>query len=164
MIILVGGLPGSGKTYFADRLAAKIGAGYISSDQVRMALHATGQYKMDDKLQVYRELASRVESECKTGHDVVVDATFSHEVMRALFVSLASRLGVALRMIWVVAGEELIRQRVSKPRKHTEADFGVYLKIREQVEPITFPALELESTNDNIEHMLKTGVDYIFGK
>lgn len=164
MIVLVGGLPGSGKTYFAERLASRIGAGYISSDQVRMALRATGKYDIGDKLYVYRELVGRAESECADKKTVVIDATFSHEAMRAFFVSLASKLDIAFRMIWVFADEKLIKERTSKPRKHTEADFGVYLKIRDQFQPITFPVLELESTNDNIDGMLKAGVDYLFSK
>jgi predicted kinase len=44
MTVIVFGLPGSGKSYFATRLAELLNASYISSDQLRMQLYAKRTY------------------------------------------------------------------------------------------------------------------------
>lgn len=162
MIILIGGFPGSGKTFFARRLASRLNGLWLSSDKVRKSLKATGRYRIDDKLRVYSELASMVEESLKKSRKtVIVDATFSHQSMRDIFISLAERLSVSARFIWVYASEEVIRERLQQPREDSEANYGVFEKIRKQFEPITLPFLRLESTNESIEQMLLTAEQYI---
>ncbi len=163
MIVLVGGLPGSGKTYFAKKLAGEIDAILFSSDKVRKSLRASGRYNIEDKLHVYKEFVTLAESELiNSKNRVVIDATFSHQSMRFLFTELATRLSVPLYFIWICANEEVIRKRTQMPREDSEADFEVYKKIRDRFEPITIPCLMLESTDNNIEIMLKKAEDYIF--
>ncbi len=155
MIILIGGFPGCGKTFFAKRLASRMHAHLLSSDKVRKVLNAAGKYKIDDKLHIYRELSSLAEERITKSKDIViVDATFSHQRMRNIFISLAKRLSVPLLFIWIYASEELIKKRLDQPREDSEADYSVFEKIRKQFEPITMAFLSLESTDDNIEQML----------
>ena len=165
MIVLVGGLPGSGKTYFAKKLAGETDAILFSSDKVRKFLGASGRYNIEDKLHVYKELASLAESELiNSKKRVVIDATFYHQSMRLLFTELATRLWVPLYFIWIYANEKVIMKRTQIPREDSEADFEVYKKIRDQFEPITIPCLMLESTDNNIGIMLKKAEDYIFNE
>jgi len=49
MIIIVCGLPGSGKSFFAHRLAAKLDALHISSDKTRKEMKTLGHYTFTDK-------------------------------------------------------------------------------------------------------------------
>ena len=56
MVVIVFGLPGSGKSYFASRLAKKLEADYISSDQVRKKLFTRPDYSEEGKKQVYKKL------------------------------------------------------------------------------------------------------------
>ena len=163
MMILVGGLPGSGKTYFAKRLAARIGAVCLSSDGVRKALKATGKYKLEDRMIVYKELAKLAELHLIESQNVIVDATFSRQNMRDIFTSLADKLSVPSHFIWVYANEELIKERLQQPREDSEADFAVYQKIRDQFEPIDLPFARIASTNENVESMLKKAEQFISG-
>ncbi|MEO5603843.1 MAG: ATP-binding protein [Cyclobacteriaceae bacterium] len=161
MIVLVGGLPGSGKTYFASRLAKRIKAQCISSDKVRKTLHALGKHSLEDKLAVYKELVIMASSELKLSRIVVIDATFSHRDMRTILVELAKSLSQPLCLLWIYAAEDLIKKRIAGPRENSEADFKVYEKIRDQFQPIDIPHLTIESRDNNIEDMLKQGEDYI---
>jgi predicted kinase len=163
MIVLTGGFPGSGKSYFAKRLAAKMHAVWLSSDGVRQVLNAMGKYKFDNRMLVYKELARLAELHLKESKSVIVDATFSNKSMRDLFTSLAGKLSVPLRFIWVYANEELIRERLQKPREDSEADFAVYQKIRDQFEPIDIPFERIESTNNNVASMLEIADQFING-
>lgn len=161
MVILVAGLPGSGKSYFAERLAEKLEAVYINSDRVRMAMHATGKYSFDDKLLVYREMMLQATQAIEQKGNVIVDATFYHHTMREMFLRLAAGYNVEVRVIEVVADEGLIRRRLQKPREHSEADYSVYEIVRDDFEGITMPHLTLESTDNNLAEMLKRAETYI---
>ncbi len=161
MMILVAGLPGSGKSYFAERLAGKLDAVYINSDRVRMAMQATGKYSFDDKLFVYNEMRLQVIQAIERKKDVVVDATFYRRAIRKMFLQLAQDYQVDVRLIVVTADEDLIRKRLQKPRKYSEADYSVYEIVRDEFEPIAMPHLTLQSTDNNIQEMLKEAESYL---
>lgn len=160
-MVIVSGLPGSGKSYFASRLAQKTGARYINSDLVRREIDARGQYAFEDKLTVYEEMARRVSYEIRQGNAVIADATFFREDMRNLFVTLAKLLHEKVCFIEIVANEELIKERLRQPRLDSEADFSVYELVQSQHERQKEERLVLESGNDNIEDMLAKGKEYI---
>lgn len=161
MITVVFGLPGSGKSFFAERLARRLGAVYINSDQLRNSLGARGRYTVEDKLVIYHEMASRATQYLKEGKTVVIDATFFKEAMINIFLELARTHLVPINFIKVEANEALIQARLSKPRKDSEANYDVYLKIREQFDEIKVPCLNLQSESDNVDQMLTVAIDYI---
>lgn len=161
MLIMVAGLPGSGKTYFAERLAQRLKGVHLSSDRVRKKRNARGRYSFEERLEVYREMAEYARNLLRSKKTVIVDATFEHSRMRNLFFDEAQKLSVSSVFILVYADENLIRERIRAPRPDSEADFGVYEKIRDRFEPITFPHLALQSTNDNIDDMLNRALTYI---
>jgi predicted kinase len=161
MMILVCGLPGSGKSFFASRLANRLKADYISSDRVRIALLATGRYSFEDKLRIYRHMAERAATLVKRGKDVVVDATFYHHSMRELFIEVALQNQCAVRFIVIMASEALVKERLSRSRIDSEADLGVYQTMKAQFEKFTQPHLRLQAQADNIEQMLLAAIDYL---
>ncbi len=161
MIILVSGLPGSGKSYFAEKLAARLEAEYLNSDQVRLTMKALGKYSFQDKLRVYHEMANQTTGLLTEKKTVVVDATFYRQRTCDLFFKLAMEKSIPIRIIEVIADEALIRERLNEPREFSEADFAVYEKVRDEFEKITAPHLILQSTNDNIIVMLNKAIQYI---
>lgn len=161
MIILVAGLPGSGKSFLAGKLAAKLGAVHLNSDRIRQELHATGKYSPEDKLAIYREMLMRTAALVEQRNDAVVDATFYNHYLREIFIRLADGYTTPLFVIEVTADEGLIRRRLQQPRTDSEADVEVYERIRDEFEEITMPHLILQSTNDNLDAMLTTAINYI---
>lgn len=161
MIVMVTGLPGSGKSYFAEHLAEKLDATYINSDRVRFALRSSGKYTHQDKLRVYKEMLTEAAHILEENKIVLVDATFYHHTMREMFVRLAQGYHVPVKLIEVIADEDVIRERLKKPRRYSEADYVVYETVRDDYEMITMPHLILESTNYNLESMLQTAINYI---
>ncbi len=158
---MIAGLPGSGKSYFAEQLAAHLEAVYISSDQVRQAAQALGKYTYQDKLKIYEEMVRLAGNSLKEKEIVIVDATFYQQSVRNLFFTLAKDLVVPVFFIEVFADEALIKERLKNPRKYSEADFKVYEKIKEDFEPIAEPHLKLQSNDENIETMLNIAIQYI---
>ncbi len=161
MIIVVMGLPGSGKSYFAEKLSRQLEAVYINSDQVRNALGARGKYTVEDKMVVYNTMVDKARHALADGKRVVVDATFYQHRMVEIFKDLAMMYLSPICFIKVEADENLIKSRLTKLRHDSEADYNVYLKIKNQFEDPGVPYLSLRSEEDNIHDMLELALEYI---
>ncbi|MGY6543548.1 AAA family ATPase [Arthrospiribacter ruber] len=161
MIIIVMGLPGSGKSYFARLLAEKLNASYLSSDKVREMLHLKGRYNLEDKMFVYEWLANITEGLLEGKAIVVVDATFYLNSTRQLFLNLGQKHQVAVKFLVISAPISLIKKRLERPRADSEADFLAFKKIKAEFEQMSLPCLKLRSSSDNITHMLEEAVNYI---
>ncbi|TLV02433.1 AAA family ATPase [Dyadobacter luticola] len=161
LVIVVSGLPGSGKSYFAERLAEALEAVYLSSDKIRNSLQARGKYALEDKMHIYHVMAAMTARQLDRGQPVVADATFYHHIMRDLFSEIASKHYANIAFIEIIATEALIRQRLASPREDSEADFGVYESMKGLFEPYTTEHLELHSGNDNLSEMLAVATAYL---
>lgn len=159
MIIIVFGLPGSGKTYFASRLADAISAEYVNSDVERNKMLAVKTYSNEEKQAVYDHMLRLMKQAIMDNRDLVLDATFYKESIREKFLNEAS--GSEVVFIEVFASEEITRHRLSKKRDDSDADYNVYKKINSEWEPLQTGHLILESTNNNIDTMIATAADYI---
>lgn len=158
MIVIVFGLPGSGKSYFADRLAARIEADYISSDRVRKKMFVNRKYSENEKLSVYNEMLGQTRQAVEQNKSLVVDATFYKDVIRKKFIN---EVGRNILFIEVKADEFVIKERLKQRRADSEADFKVYQNIQAQFEPMKEPHLILYSFHDNIDEMMNQALKYL---
>lgn len=158
MVVIVLGLPGSGKSYFSERLADTIQATYINSDRLRKELFPKRTYSDNEKEIVYQAMLKRMAEAFKNGRNLVLDATFHKKSTRGLF-TMNSKEKIHFIEVW--ADEPIIKERLEKSRPYSEADFQVHRLIRQQWEPIEENHLRLQSTNDNIDAMLKKAAKYL---
>lgn len=161
MIIIVMGLPGSGKSFFSKHLAKALNAEYLSSDRVRNTLKMNGKYSLNDKLYVYEWLANLAEGAIDRKANVVVDATFYLQQTRELFLEIAKRRNISIKCILIQASETVIKKRLKGHRKESEADYEVYKKVKKEYEDIDIPCLRLTSKTGNIDLMLEQALDFI---
>jgi predicted kinase len=89
-----------------------------------------------------------------------LDATCYTNDIRTLFSTALQDLD-DLSFIEVVADERLIRERLRTEREDSDANYGVYMEIKEEWEPFNDPHLVLMSSNDNIDNMLDEAVKYL---
>jgi predicted kinase len=160
MIIAVIGLPGSGKSYFAERLSAAIHATYISSDKVRKAIMPERKYSAKGKKQVYDEMLTQMQQTVKENKNVVLDATFYRQAIRQKFIDKARDAG-GIHFIEITAPEPVIRERLKQKREDSEADFEVYRQVRSQWEPLLEPHLALNSASDNVDDLLCKAINHL---
>ena len=161
-LILVCGLPGSGKSFFAKQLSKKIQSAYFNSDICRKELfpnHRT--YSEKEKQSVYDALLSSTETNLIHHTSVILDATFYKNSLRIPFYNLASQLNCPCSIIYISAEEVLIKERTSQIRENSEADYSVYLKLKDVFEAIEKPHLKLQSTNNNIDTLLSTSLTFL---
>ncbi|WP_439483785.1 AAA family ATPase [Cyclobacterium plantarum] len=161
MLLLVMGLPGSGKSYFANKLAAETSMIYLSSDQVRMEMGLRGQYSSHDRQKVYDEMAARAQKFLEAGKSVLVDATFQSNENRLTFQEIALKMGQSFICMRVWAEEDLIEKRLSKSREESDADFWVYQKLKRNFDPIIGNYLDIQSEDGKIAGMIQKAVKYL---
>jgi predicted kinase len=160
MVIIVFGLPGSGKSYFASRLAGMMRAVHINSDHLRKEMFHQRSYTDREKAVVYNEMLKKAKEAIGQNKNVVLDATFHRNEKRELFE--AEIKGEArVFFIEMIADEAMIMQRLKKERPDSEANFEVYKKIQRQWEPLRASHLILESTNTNADAMLQKAAQYL---
>lgn len=160
MIIIVFGLPGSGKSFFAQRLADRLNAGYVNSDRLRKELFAERIYTDREKAAVYEKMLDEMKHHAVHNLNLVLDGTFHKKKVRKMFTDELPEKEKII-FIEIQADEDVIRERVRKPRPYSEADFEVHKLIRDQYEPLEEPHLILKSTNQNIEEMLNKSSEYL---
>ena len=160
MIVIVFGLPGSGKSYFASRLAKVINAGYVNSDKIRKDIFKERVYSDQEKRTVYNKMLEQMKESVTKKKNFVLDATFHKKEIREMFVEEMKSKGEFF-FIEIKADENIIRQRLKKNRPYSEADFEVYKLINRQNEPLNEPHLILKSTDDNIDDMLQKASEYL---
>ena len=144
MLIIVCGLPGSGKTTLAKALSKRLGAGHLSSDVLRRELFPNPTYSEDEKKAVYSGMALRAGKLLSEGRSVVADATFYKRWQREMFLRLPGEKKVVLCTL----GEDQLRKRLARRkagRSVSDADFEVYMKLKGQFEPIEGRYIEIDT-------------------
>ena len=140
-LIVMCGLSGSGKTWFARLLAPRLAAVHLRSDVerkrragldelARSGSHLrSGLYTPEATAALYERLAQFAEDVISGGFNVIVDASFSLRSQRARFAELAGRVGVPLVVLQCHAAPEVLRTRITARTQSgsdaSEADHGV---------------------------------------
>lgn len=140
-LVLLGGLPGTGKSTLAGALAQRADFQVIRSDVVRKELAgvtAAGQrpvsfeegiYTPQWTERTYAECLRRAEQLLFEGKRVLVDATFREERTRRLFLESALRGGVSGIVLLCRADSDVVRQRLQERRGDaSDADWNTYVQ------------------------------------
>lgn len=151
-LLLTSGLPATGKSWFARRAADCLGAELHQSDVLRRELFGSsaekerrdrydqGRYAPDAKQRIYDALLARARAALSGGRSAVIDGSFVQQAWRAPFRALAAELGARFCCVRLSADEDLIRRRLARraldPEEASEANFEVYLRLREQQESL----------------------------
>ncbi len=158
MIVIVLGLPGSGKSYFAEKLAKILHAEYVNSDRMRKELFPNRTYSDMEKAVVYDAMLKRMKDSIAQESNLVLDATFHKKSTRELFTKNTKEI---IRYIEVWADEPIVKDRLKKSRPYSEANYQVHQLIKQEWEPLEEDHFRLQSTNDNIEDMLLRAMKYL---
>ncbi|MFH1393918.1 MAG: ATP-binding protein [Candidatus Micrarchaeota archaeon] len=163
MLIMVCGLPGTGKSFLSRELAERLGAEYLNSDSIRNRILQERTYSEEEKSGIYLTIAKEASGLLKEGRDVIVDATFYLARYRKMIRDAAGREGTGFFAILCVLSEDELRKRIDKrknEKSESEADFEVYLKVKGIFEPMELEHLELDMALPK-EEMLEKVLKYV---
>lgn len=155
MIVILAGLPGTGKTTLARALAAETGGAVLNKDEVRAALFTPEliEYspEQDDVVQEALLLAGGYLLERHPGRPVFLDGrTFSRSYQIENAIQAAETIPSSWRVIECVCAEETARARLARDsavgvHPARNRDFGLYLSVKAYFEPVTRPKLVVDT-------------------
>nr|WP_156920289.1 bifunctional aminoglycoside phosphotransferase/ATP-binding protein [Segniliparus rugosus] len=128
-LVLIGGLPGTGKSTLAAALAGEVGAAVVSSDEVRHELKESGEiageagqygrglYAPEAAAKVYRTMLDRARGALAGGASVVLDASWVQAEQRELAARLAEESSAALVELRCVAPQDVAWRRIAARRQ-----------------------------------------------
>lgn len=102
VLVVLGGLPGVGKTTIASRLAAETGAVFLRIDVIEMALHDEG---VAVEGQGYAVAYGLAESNLRLGLTVIADSVNPIPLTRDAWRAVAARAGARLVEVEVVCSD-----------------------------------------------------------
>lgn len=153
-LIVVSGLPGSGKSTFSRRLAQRVPVLLMESDALRKALFGTPTHSLAESTRLFRAIHALVEEHLQRGIPVLLDATNLQETHREPLYAIAERTRASLILVWVEAPEEVVRQRLEKRMRRedstdlSDATWEVYLRMRATAERPHRPHFVVDTSRD----------------
>lgn len=156
-LLLLCGLPGSGKSYFAAALAQRIPLAILSSDRLRKILIPRPRYTRGEHRRVFAAAHLLLAQLLAAGYGVVFDATNRTARARQPLYEMAAGAGAPLLIVEFTAPEEVIRQRLARRadgaapagyRDYSDADWRIYCQMRQGGDPIDRPHYRVDSSGD----------------
>jgi predicted kinase len=145
MIILMAGLPGTGKSTLVHALAEPTAGAVLSKDEIRAAIfepedieYSTAQ---DDLCMEVMLQAARFLLQKNPQRKVFLDGrTFSRRYQIDRVLAFAAELSQAWTILECTCSEESVRRRLEDDRFHPARNrtFDLYLDVKSRFEPITY--------------------------
>jgi predicted kinase len=153
-LVIVSGLPGTGKSYFSRKLAERLPSAVIESDALRKQLFPTPTYSAEESHRLFNACHRLIEELLGKGVPVILDATNLVEHHREPLYRIARRLGAKLIIVRVEAPRELVRQRLQSRAEginredKSDAGWSIYQRMRTRVERISRNYFAVDTSRD----------------
>ena len=173
-LVLIGGLPGSGKSTIAAGVSRALGSSVLRSDIVRRAMsraaveeksgYGLGHYAPMVTAAVYSELLARAEELLMRGESVVLDASWIDNEWRMAAGEVASRTDSDIVELSCRARSDVadarIEQRLFENSDASEATPEVRTAMQAEMDP-WLSSSEIETTDSAVEESIARAIDFI---
>ena len=105
MLVIFGGLPGTGKSTLALKLAGQVGAVYLRIDTIERAIVA-GEQAVPLWEEGYRVAYAVADDNLRLGHTVIADSVNPLQITRSAWRGVAERVGAKAVEIEVVCSDQ----------------------------------------------------------
>ena len=156
MIVLMAGLPGSGKTTLAHELAARSSGRVLNKDEIRNSLFSADEIEYSSRqddlcLQIMLEVAGYLLQQDRNRILFLDGRPFSRRYQIENVINAAATLHQSWRILECVCREEIVRQRLEE---HSAAgahpagnrDYTLYLEVSSRFEEITLPKTVIDTS------------------
>ena len=135
-LVVLSGLPGTGKSYFANRLTAHIKCAIVGSDQTRKLLISKPVYSKSEHARIFAICHRLIEDLLTQGYVTIFEATNLTAKSRLPLQKIARKLGVPSLCLVFTAPEDLIKKRLMDRSSnldyssYSDADWAIYSKLK----------------------------------
>ncbi len=164
MLILMAGLPGSGKSTLSRALVAKLDGTVLDKDEVRAALFppADIEYSTEQDdfcMGIMLKVAGYIFRKEPSRRIFLDGRTFSRRYQLDRATGFADAISQPWRILECVCSEQTARQRLARDSAHPAAnrDFDLYLRVKAQFEEITL-AKTVFDTDQPIEACIRQAI------
>jgi predicted kinase len=152
MLVIFGGLPGTGKSTLALKLAGELGAVYLRIDTIERALFDGGEAR-DVGETGYRVAYAVAVDNLRLGHTVIADSVNPLDITREAWRNVAARAGVDAVEIELVCSDRAEHRRRVETRAALIPVTWREVEARD-FEPWTGDHIRIDTAGRNIEQSL----------
>jgi len=152
MLILMAGLPGSGKSALSRALAAELGGTVLDKDDIRAALFPPSDieystHQDDFCMGIMLKVAGYLFRKDPSRRIFLDGRTFSRTYQLDRATGFAEALSQSWRILECVCSQETARKRLAGDPAHPAAnrDFELYLKVKARFEEISLPKTVIDT-------------------
>ena len=169
-LLLLSGLPGTGKSHLAAAIATRRPVAIVRTDEVRKLLYPRPTYSGDESGAVYLTCYALIERLLEDGYTVAFDATNLTRAGRRRARAIAARAGAGTLTLFTTAGPETVAERLRRritggsESFSSDADWRVYEKLARTAEsaaederPMVDASGDLAPALDGVERFLAGG-------
>lgn len=167
MIVLMAGLPGTGKTTLASELAARTNGRVLSKDEFRHAIFEPGEIEYSSRqdnfcLHLMLETAGYLLSRNPALMTFLDGRPFSRKYQIENVLTVAASLHQPWRILECVCSEETVRRRLATDKTGGEhpagnRDFSLYLEVKQRFESILYEKTVID-TDQPVERCIEAAV------
>lgn len=159
MIIVICGLPGTGKTFLANKLSPFLNATVLSTDKLRKELFKKPTYTSWERALIYDILFLLAKYLHSSGVNCILDGTFNKEKSRTEVKELLHLTNEQLHIIECICPEDMIITRLLlRKDDYSDANVSIYLKMKKIYEPVRQKHISINTIkpiDKNLEKIFK---------
>ena len=153
-LLVLCGLPGTGKTYFAREVTKQVPFCVFESDRIRKTLIPEPKYTASEHARIFNVCHFLIEEYLRQGQNILFDATNLTERFRLPLREISQRQDAQLVMVHITAPRDTVRKRLQERElglhtgEFSDAGWPVYSRMAPHEQPIEGEHLSADTSKD----------------